>query len=48
MATNTAIVLPLTFLKEPLLIALGTMAVGLLASLIPAWLLARKDTLSKL
>lgn len=48
MATNTAIALPLTFLKEPLLIALGTMAVGLLASLIPAWLLARKDTLSKL
>ena len=48
MATNTAIALPLIFLKEPLLIALGTMAVGLLASLIPAWLLARKDTLSKL
>ena len=48
MATNTAIALPLTFLKEPLLIALGTMAIGLLASLIPAWLLARKDTLSKL
>ena len=48
MATNTAIALPLTFLKAPLLIALGTMAVGLLASLIPAWLLARKDTLSKL
>ncbi len=48
MATNTAIALPLTFLKEPLLIALGTMAVGLLSSLIPAWLLARKDTLSKL
>ena len=48
MATNTAIALPLTFLKEPLLIALGTMAVGLLASLIPAWVLARKDTLSKL
>lgn len=48
MATNTAIALPLTFLKEPLLIALGTMAAGLLASLIPAWLLARKDTLSKL
>ena len=48
MATNTAIALPLTFLKEPLLIALGTMVIGLLASLIPAWLLARKDTLSKL
>ena len=48
MATNTAIALPLIFLKEPLLIALGTMAIGLLASLIPAWLLARKDTLSKL
>ena len=48
MATNTAIALPLTFLKEPLLIALGTMAIGLLASLIPAWLLAHKDTLSKL
>ena len=48
MATNTAIALPLTFLKEPLLIALGTIAVGLLASLIPAWMLARKDTLSKL
>ena len=48
MATNTAIALPLTFLKEPLLIALGTMAIGLMASLIPAWLLARKDTLSKL
>ena len=47
-ATNTAIALPLTFLKEPLLIALGTMVIGLLASLIPAWLLARKDTLSKL
>ena len=48
MATNTAIALPLTFLKEPLLIALGTMVIGLLASLIPAWLLARKDALSKL
>ncbi len=47
-AHKTAVTLPLTLLPEPLLIVLATIVIGCLAGLVPAFLLQRKDSVTRL
>lgn len=47
-AHTTAVTLPLTLLPEPLLIVLATVVIGAVVGIIPALMLSRKDSLTRL